>query len=409
VRFGRRFGQQSLIVFGSIAALASAVALFHLVRQPPPPPPPAAMADIVVTAPDFETAGVPNVATLPSPALSVLTDVGHRHGSVRVIEVNGDGEVTVTLHDLTGRTRDGKVLKVPHREDVAITGNINNLLAFIYSTPTTRPGRSELPGLQQVHLYGDTVPVIVFSPGIDLDPRDDARRLAFDVPPTVELDYLKKQDELPDLKGRTVLYVLLPGAGDQSQLGQPQRDYVTTFWETLLGAQGAGATVTVINGTTSPSLTSAHVPTVPVPTPTPGPIRVDPPGPGKPPSCTVPGPAYFESYRATFLDRSAALKLLTTCAAKARTGQYTVCVAGHVALDADGNSPDALARGQKLALDRARAVVGVLEALGVPANAISCVQGYDADHPLVQPPTDPKNRAVLVQFIPIPNPKESNQ
>lgn len=69
-------------------------------------------------------------------------------------------------------------------------------------------------------------------------------------------------------------------------------------------------------------------------------------------------------------------------------------VEGHTSGDPSDNGRATV----ELSKQRATVVAVLLKDLDVPAKAIYSVVGYGRSKPLVQPPTDARNRAVVVRF-----------
>ena len=392
--------------WGKVAAAATiailAVAAFLLVHKTKttPRPPTTPQATVIADDGSFEAAAIPSVAGLPATLDDVFTRIANRHGSVRRIDVNGDGAITTSVVDLTPHDH-GEVLKVPARAAAAVRRNIDALLTSLNTVSTSKPGRSLLSGLQQVRLYDDVGPVIAFTTGLDLNDPLDFRVLGWETDPAKIVVFLRQHDELPDLHGRQLLLVFLPPSGDQPQLRAPQQDYLHRVW-TAIGI-AAGATVSISNSTSTPSRTLTRTPIVGVPPASGTPIAPTAPGGGSssraPMTCVVSSPAYFRPNEAVLIDRADVVSALARCAAKARTGEFGVSVEGHVAEDTDGLSSASLARGAVLARKRARVIASVLTGpLKVPAKAITSISGYGADKPLIRPATDPRNRAVVLTF-----------
>ena len=109
--------------------------------------------------------------------------------------------------------------------------------------------------------------------------------------------------------------------------------------------------------------------------------------------CTLPNPALFIINTPTLIDRGKTLQGLKKCLAKAPEN-YRVVVEGHTSGDPSDNGRATV----ELSKQRATVVAVLLKDLDVPAKAIYSVVGYGRSKPLVQPPTDARNRAVVVRF-----------
>lgn len=230
-------------------------------------------------------------------------------------------------------------------------------------------------------------PVWVFSPLLDTRDPLDFNELAFDETPSEVVKAVKKAKALPDLKGRVVSFVINPAAGDQAELSDLQTGYLHAVWEGLAKAAGAKR-VEFFDGTgTTPGQGTG--PAVAVPRPD----DVDTATEGTAVVCTLPNPALFIINTPTLIDRGKTLQGLKKCLAKAPEN-YRVVVEGHTSGDPSDNGRATV----ELSKQRATVVAVLLKDLDVPAKAIYSVVGYGRSKPLVQPPTDARNRAVVVRF-----------
>ena len=93
------------------------------------------------------------------------------------------------------------------------------------------------------------------------------------------------------------------------------------------------------------------------------------------------------------IDRGRTLNGLKKCLAKAPE-EYRVVVEGHTSGDPSDNGRAMV----ELSKQRATVVAVLLKELKVPASSIYRLVGYGRSKPLVDPPSDARNRAVVVRF-----------
>ena len=230
-------------------------------------------------------------------------------------------------------------------------------------------------------------PVWVFSPLLDTRDPLDFRELAFDEDPAAVVKAVKKAKQLPDLKGRQVSFVINPVAGDQAKLSDLQNGYLHAVWEGLAKAAGAKR-VEFFDGTGT-TQGQGIGPVVAVPQPD----DVSTDATGTEVVCTLPTPALFVINTPNLIDRDKTLQGLKKCLEKAPEN-YRVVVEGHTSGDPSDNSKGTV----ELSKQRATVVAVLLKDLDVPAKSIYKVVGYGRSKPLVDPPTDARNRAVVVRF-----------
>ncbi|MFT3860723.1 OmpA family protein [Micropruina sp.] len=260
------------------------------------------------------------------------------------------------------------------------------LVDAINGTAGTGTDRSVLAALNDLKSPAGS-PVWVFSPLLDTRDPLNFNELAFDEPPADVVKAIKKAKQLPDLEGRLVSFVINPVAGDQAALSDLQNGYLHTVWEGLAKAAGAKR-VEFFDGTgTAPGQGVGPVVAVPQPD------DVDTATQGTEVVCTLPTPALFVINTPTLIDRAKTLQGLKKCLAKAPQN-YRVVVEGRTSGDPSDNGRATV----ELSKQRATVVAVLLKDLGVPAKAIYKVVGYGRSKPLVQPPSDARNRAVVVRF-----------
>lgn len=246
--------------------------------------------------------------------------------------------------------------------------------------------RSVLAALNELESPAGS-PVWVFSPLLDTRAPLDFNELAFDEPPADVVKAVKKAKMLPDLKGREVSFVINPVAGEQVKPSDLQNGYLHAVWEGLAKAAGAER-VEFFDGTGAVAGQGTG-PVVHVPQP--DDVSTDTTTTQL--VCTLPTPALFVINTPTLIDRGTTLQGLKKCLAKA-PASYRVVVEGRTSGDPSDNGSGTV----ELSRQRATVIAVLLKELKVPAKAIYRVVGYGRSKPLVQPPTDARNRAVVVRF-----------
>jgi len=330
---------------------------------------------VTVAGSVVSTAGSSNETTivLPAPITGSLTGLGGSGSGVEWVSVSGDGKTTST--EPVGLTGDAGVAII------GLTEKMNGL-------QSQAPGaRSALAGLAAVTSPAGS-PVWGFSPLLDTTGALDFNQLAFhEWPPTV-VAATTAAGALPDLKGRDVTFVVTPVAGQQQKLSELQVGYQHAVWEGIATAAGA-SNVTFFDGTgTTPG--TGTIPPVPIPDPT-AKINSEQQGPTR--TCTLPSPALFVPDTPNLIDKSATLTALGECVGTLDP-TTKIAVEGHTAAVAGGDEASAT----DLSTRRATEVAALLKELGVPAENVTQVVGYGDTKPLVEPSSDPANRAVVVTF-----------
>lgn len=341
--------------------------------QPTPTTEQTPAAPVTVQGSVVSTAVSTNEAqvAVPQPVAASWTSLGQKGSGLEWVSVAGDGST---------KTSDVDLAADPAAGATTVTDKIN-------ADAATTDGRSVLAGLEAVDSPANT-PVWVFSPLLDTRDPVDFRELAFDESPSSVIKAVKKADALPDLKGREVIFVVSPVAGQQAKLSKLQIGYQRAVWEGL--AQAAGAKkVTFYDGTGTAPATGTISP-IPVPDPNADFASSDQ---GKTRTCTLPSPALFVADQPALIDKKATLRALKKCIGDLDAGTK-ITVEGHTA-GSSGSSNDFA---KKLSTQRATEVAALLKELDVPAKNITEVVGYGSSKPLVKPGTDPKNRAVVVTF-----------
>lgn len=327
-------------------------------------------APVTVAGSVVSTAGSSNEAqvAVPEPVAAQWTALGGDNG-VEWVAVAGDGTTTT---EPVGFAADGAV--------DALTEKMNAFQA-------QQPGRDALAGLDAIASPAGS-PVWVFSPLLDTRGALDMNQLAFDQSPPDVVNAVTAAGQLPDLTGREVSFVVTPVAGQQNALSDMQVGYQHAIWEGIAVAAGASG-VTFYDGTGTGAGTGS-IPVVATPDPT---DKISSEGSGPTRTCTLPTPALFLPNEAALIDKQATLTALGECVGTVDP-TTKITVQGHTAAVPGGDPQGAV----DLSTQRATEVAVLLQEVGVPAENITSVVGLGDAEPLVQPASDPGNRAVVVTF-----------
>lgn len=327
-------------------------------------------APVTVAGSVVSTAGSSNEAqvAVPEPVAAQWTALGGGNG-VEWVAVAGDGTTTT---EPVGFAADGAV--------DAFTEKMNAFQA-------QQPGRDALAGLDAIASPAGS-PVWVFSPLLDTRGALDMNQLAFDQSPPDVVNAVTAAGQLPDLTGREVSFVVTPVAGQQNALSDMQVGYQHAIWEGIAVAAGASG-VTFYDGTGTGAGTGS-IPVVATPDPT---DKISSEGSGPTRTCTLPTPALFLPNEAALIDKQATLTALGECVGTVDP-TTKITVQGHTAAVPGGDPQGAV----DLSTQRATEVAVLLQEVGVPAENITSVVGLGDAEPLVQPASDPGNRAVVVTF-----------
>ncbi|WP_395727844.1 flagellar motor protein MotB [Nakamurella sp.] len=250
-----------------------------------------------------------------------------------------------------------------------------------------QPGRDALAGLDAIASPAGA-PVWVFSPLLDTAGALDMNQLAFDQSPPDVVTAVTAAGALPNLTGRDVNFVVTPVAGQQNALSDAQVGYQHAIWEGVATAAGASK-VTFYDGTGTGAGTGT-IPVVATPDPS---DKISSEGSGPTRTCTLPTPALFLPNEATLIDKQATLTALGDCVGTVDP-TTKITVQGHTAAVGGGDPQGAV----DLSTQRATEVAALLQEVGVPGENITSVTGLGDSAPLVQPASDPGNRAVVVTF-----------
>ena len=319
----------------------------------------------------ISTAGSSNEMNivLPDPISADLTALGGSGSGVEWVAVAGDGTTSIEPAGLTGDGLTG------------LTGKMN-------ADQAAAAGRTALAGLDAISSPAGS-PVWVFSPMLDTMGAADFNQLAFDESPPVAVQAVTDAGKLPNLQGREVTFVVSPVAGEQKKLSDVQVGYLHAIWEGIATAAGASK-VTFFDGTGSTPGTGT-IPPVPVPDPN---DKISSQAQGATRTCTLPSPALFVPDTPNLIDKAATLTALGDCLGTL-DATTKITVEGHTAGGAgSGDEQTAV----DLSTQRATEVAALLRELGVPAENVTSVVGLGSSKPLVEPASDPANRAVVVTF-----------
>ncbi len=329
-----------------------------------------AAAPVTVAGSVVSTAGSSNEAQIvvPDPVAAQWSALGAGNG-VEWVAVAGDGKTTT--------------------EPVAVAdgGAAATFADRMNAAQAQQPGRDALAGLDAVASPAGA-PVWVFSPLLDTAGALDMNQLAFDQSPPDVVTAVTAAGALPDLTGREVSFVVTPVAGQQNALSAAQVGYQHAIWEGIAVAAGASG-VTFYDGTGSQAGTGT-IPVVATPDPT---DKISSEGSGPTRTCTLPTPALFLPNEAALIDKQATLTALGDCVGTVDP-TTKITVQGHTAAVGGGDPQGAV----DLSTQRATEVAVLLQEVGVPAENITSVVGLGDSAPLVQPASDPGNRAVVVTF-----------
>jgi len=327
-------------------------------------------APVTVAGSVVSTAGSSNEAKIvvPDVVAAEWAALGAGNGA-EWVAVAGDG--TTKTEPVAVATADATA---------AFTEQLNALQA-------AAPGREALAGLDAVASPAGS-PVWVFSPLLDTRGALDMNLLAFDQSPPDVVNAVTASGQLPDLTGREVNFVVTPVAGEQNALSDVQAGYQHAIWEGVATAAGASK-VTFYEGTGTGTGTGT-IPAVATPDPS---DKISSEGSGPTRTCTLPTPALFLPNEAALIDKSATLTALGECVGTVDPSTK-ITVEGHTAAVPGGDPQGAV----DLSTQRATEVAVLLQEVGVPAENITSVVGLGDAAPLVEPASDPGNRAVVVTF-----------
>jgi hypothetical protein len=351
----------------------------------------------VYTAPTANDAAI----TLPQAVRNDLRDVALAHRRIALTRVESNGGISTSAIDMTpraGESSSAPVLKVGGRVREAVDAKITSIESAMNSSAASG-GRALYAGLTKIS-FSDA-PVTIVSSGLDLSAPTDFRKLAWRIPAEQVVAGIKKAGALAALRGQ-VLFVVVPTAGVQSQLGQAQKTYREGVWKSLLSASGA-TSVTFVDAlgtaagstTPAPSITVPGLPTTPIP-------RVVSSTDPKTVTCTVRA-SYFVVNTARLIDTATTARDLRPCVTDARAAgamfkldgwtsyDGPLTKAGRPAVDSSAN--------RRLSSDRVHGIVELLvNALGVPRSKIVRRIGHGNVNQPDADPRSPSNRVVIITY-----------
>jgi hypothetical protein len=339
---------------------------------------------------------------LPDAVQNDLIQIGLAHQPIKVTKVGFAGNVSTSSIDMTPRTGNSSndpALKVTGRAVPVIDSKISAIEKTINSAPAsaTGGGRALYAGLTKIDFTH--APVTIISSGLDLANPDNFRSLNWAVPAQAVAAEVKKAGALPALHG-PVTFVIVPAAGRQPQLRQAQKDYLKAVWTSLLTAAGA-TSVKFIDATgTTPGSVAPSAPTVRVP-PLPGTLT-SPAHKIKKVTCRVPA-SYFTVNTPTLVDAARTKQALTPCIKAALAAHASFALDGWTSyegpLNASGQPALNYTVDRKLSEARVRTIANLLvNALGVPASAITRMTGHGDFNQPFPDPSNPANRVVIITY-----------
>jgi hypothetical protein len=285
---------------------------------------------------------------------------------------------------------------VPGRKAAAITAKITIIQGDVDAPASGPGGRALYLGLTRTTF--STAPVIIVSSGLDLSNPDNFRSLQWSVPAAEIVAEVKSSDDLPALHG-PVIFVLVPTAGGQPQLGQQQKDYIETVWTALLKAAGATSVTFVDADSAGPAASAPSAPAVPVPSQPATKIPVRRLANGKF-SCTVTD-SFFSFDRPSLADPRQIEQDLAPCVDGALAAHATFALDGWASyegpLNAAGQPPVNEPYNIKLSVQRVGTIARLLvDYFKVPKSDITHMVGHGN---LDQPNPDPRSAANRVLVI----------
>ena len=328
---------------------------------------------------------------LPDGVAAQLRALADRFEDAEAIVVGPHGKpqpVVVSPHRADGRPEHGSA------RPALIEQNVRHVQAAL-TTLASDENELDLVDLlgAAVRAYPQITDVVVVSSGVTTAGGIDVRASGWNADPRQVVQFAAQHEALPDLAGHAVTFAGLGVvSGAQPQLLEPQRHRLGSYWLQACRAAGAKA-CTVISGpaTGTPSASKAHVPVVPVEQ---VPVQLPPvASPARPAQVTLPD-AFFEFDSARLAP--GAVDQLRDVAGAIRARELRVAVVGH-SDDVPGPTPD---YNLDLSRRRAQAVADALVELGVPASAITHVDGVGArENPQAPKSLDPAAEGALRKVV----------
>jgi hypothetical protein len=352
----------------------------------------------VYTAPTANDAAI----ALPQEVKNDLRDVALAHRGIALTRVESNGETATSVIDMTPRAGDSSsapVLKVEGRVREAVDAKITSIESTMNSSAASSGGRALYSGLTKIS-FGEA-PVTIVSSGLDLSDPTDFRKLAWRVPAEQVVAGIQSAGALAALRGQ-VLFVVVPTAGVQPQLGQAQKTYRQAMWTSLLSASGA-TSVTFVDAvgtaagstTPAPSIAVPGLPTTPIP---PVVSSTDP----KTVTCTVRA-SYFVVNTSRLIDTAKTARDLRPCVTSALAAGATFKLDGWTSYDGPltkaGSPAVDSAANRRLSGDRVHEIVELLvNAIGVPRSKIVRRTGHGNVNQPDPDPRSPSNRVVVITY-----------
>lgn len=339
--------------------------------------------------------------TLDAPQRAKLIAAGRSHREIELTEIDGSGRiVSDRLIDMTPRIdssnpRSG-VLRVAARADAAINDKVASLVRDM-NQPSSVPGRALYSGLLAT-TFQPGVPVMIVASAMDTTDPVDARKLSFQVPPA---QVVTAVDELPNLAGTDVEFLVKGTAGSQPQLRERQKSYLHTLWSSLLLAGHARSVSFVDLPMGLPATNKVTAPAVAVPALPGTPVKVVT-TPGHPHSvqCQLSASTYFLPNSEHLIDANQTMRDLQPCVSKIGASakvQLDGWTAYFGKLTASGRPATNSSVDIELSRQRANTVARLLEQMGIASSRITRATGHgNADQPYPSDPSSDRNRTVRI-------------
>lgn len=330
-----------------------------------------------------------------------LRQIGLNHRRIALSRVEGNGDVTTSIIDLTARV-DGKPdspALIPDRAIPVINQKISALETTINTTKATTGDRALFTGLTKIAFAN--VPTYILSSGLDLRDPVAFPKLNWTTAPQRIVDNIKNAGELPHLQG-PVTFIVTPTAGAQEQLRAKQAAYRDDVWRTLMAAAGATSVtfIDAIRAGYASGPTSTPVPLSEVPdTPIVPAQKLDNP---KQATCTVPT-AFFVVNTPSLIDEGKTIAALRQCIESALAAGATFELDGWTSYEGPLNSQGKPAvddpGNRALSVARVKTIAALLtQKLGVDSRLITAMRGHGNTAQPVPDPRSPDNRRVDITY-----------
>ena len=295
------------------------------------------------------------VPALPAEVTGLIEAAVTQSQKVQVVRV--DGQPTV------GLDADVKLVsKNDDRRKREIASHLQGITSFVAGMKPKQPEANVLGALSEagrVTPEGGTI--VLMDSGLStagpLSYRDESM---FDVLPADEAAYLKAQQQLPELRGRSVVLVGLGGTAEpQPELDTALRGRVVELWKAVVSASGA-ACVDSVGIASRRTALDTTVPVTRIPLP-----KNDPPPPCGTTVLRDSGAVGFVPDQAELRDRAAAEGTLQQIVDQVAKGQQKVLLVGNTATVGPEQGLRDLSRA------RAETVKAILVAKGVPDGRVT--------------------------------------